>query len=181
MHNPYQAPAASLETFEQLDAPVFFPVSVTKFVVLSICTLGLYEVYWLYKNWSLVKSRENSNIMPVMRAVFGLFFCHSLLRKINDQAGASGVSPIAAGGLATGWIILNILWRAPEPYSLISMFAFLFLIPAQQAINAINSKLAPGHDNNSKFSGWNIAAVIIGGTIFVLSIVGTFVPDEMLE
>src|SRR5262245_7614259 len=28
-----------------------FPVATHKFIVLSICTFGLYELYWCYQNW----------------------------------------------------------------------------------------------------------------------------------
>ena len=43
---------------EQSNTPLYFPVSNTKLVLLSVCTLGLYEFYWFYKNWALVKERE---------------------------------------------------------------------------------------------------------------------------
>ncbi len=31
--------------------PVFFPVGPTNLVVLSVCTLGFYIVFWFYKSW----------------------------------------------------------------------------------------------------------------------------------
>ncbi|MFC5436046.1 hypothetical protein ACFPME_05715 [Rhodanobacter umsongensis] len=178
MHNPYQAPATPLEELEQPGELVFFPVSVVKLLVLSLCTFGLYEIYWFYKNWQLVKRRENSNIIPVMRSLFGVLFCYSLFEKVSDQAKNAGTGSIAAGLLAAGWIVLTILWRLPDPYWLVTFLAVLFMLPVQQAINAINSQAAPGHDPNRTFSGWNIAAVIIGGLFFVLALVGIFLPAE---
>jgi hypothetical protein len=178
VHNPYQAPATPLEEREHSAEPVFFPVSVVKLLVLSLCTFGLYEMYWFYKNWQLVKRREHSNIVPVMRSVFGVFFCYSLFEKVSDQAEHAGTGSIAAGPLAAGWIVLTILWRLPDPYWLVTFLAVLFMLPVQQAINAINSQAAPGHDPNRSFSGWNIAAVIIGSLFFALALIGLFLPSE---
>jgi hypothetical protein len=31
--------------------PMYFPVSRLKLAVMSTCTLGIYELYWFYKNW----------------------------------------------------------------------------------------------------------------------------------
>ncbi len=50
--------------------PLFFPVSITKLIILSICTIGIYEVYWFYKNWEIIKQREYSKISPFWRAIF---------------------------------------------------------------------------------------------------------------
>ena len=53
----------------------FFAVSVPKLILLSTCTSGLYELFWFYKNWRLVREREDSDILPFWRAFFGFFFC----------------------------------------------------------------------------------------------------------
>ena len=48
--------------------PAFFAVSPLKLIVMSTATLGIYELYWFYKNWKLIKQRTESNIMPFWRA-----------------------------------------------------------------------------------------------------------------
>lgn len=50
--------------------PVLFPVSPLKLVVMSTVTLGIYEIYWFYKNWKLVKQQTDRDIMPFWRAFF---------------------------------------------------------------------------------------------------------------
>jgi hypothetical protein len=57
------------------------------------------------------------------------------------------------------------------------MLAFLFIPPIQALANRINATMAPGHDPNRRFSGWNIATVAGGGIFFLLGIIGSFVPD----
>jgi len=34
--------------------PYFFTPSTLKFVLMSVCTFGIYELYWFYKNWTLM-------------------------------------------------------------------------------------------------------------------------------
>jgi hypothetical protein len=48
--------------------PIFFPVSPLKLVVMSTVTFGIYELYWFYQNWKLVKHRTRRDIMPFWRA-----------------------------------------------------------------------------------------------------------------
>jgi hypothetical protein len=160
----------------QLSELLYFPVSLIKFAVLSICTFGLYEFYWFYKNWQRVKEREHSDIMPFWRAFFAFFFCYSLFRRIGQSAKGSNLPSISAGGLVAGWIIVRLLYRLPNPYSLVCFFAFLFLMPIQQTVNKINTKHAPNHDPNSRFRAWNVVAVVVGGICFVLAIIGSFLP-----
>jgi hypothetical protein len=39
---------------------MFFPVSLFKLTVMSLFTLGLYEIYWFYRNWQLIKAMNPS-------------------------------------------------------------------------------------------------------------------------
>src|SRR5690625_4658746 len=48
----------------------FHHVAAWKFILLSLATLGLYELYWFYRGWSFVKRSEKSRIMPFWRTVF---------------------------------------------------------------------------------------------------------------
>ncbi len=162
-----------------LPTPVYFPVSILKLIVLSVCTMGIYELYWYYKNWRLIKERENLDIMPFWRAFFAYFFCYSLFLKVRATANSLSVTrSIAAGPLALSWIIVTILWQLPDPYWLVTYFAVLFLIPVQILVNDINAVSSPGHDENRRFTAWNITAVVIGGVLFLLMVYATFVPIE---
>lgn len=166
------------DTVAESMSPMFFPVSLTKLLVLSICTLGLYEIYWFYKNWQLVKRRETSDIVPALRALFTVLFCYSLFRRVGEESEKNGISSISFGPLAVGWIVTTVLWRLPDPYWLVSFLAVLFMLPVQYAANVINSRVAPGHDPNRRFSGWNIAATIVGGLFLFLAVIGAFLPPE---
>ena len=51
-------------TNETSGTPMYFAVSPLKLVVMSVCTMGGYELYWFYRNWVLVKNMENTDISP---------------------------------------------------------------------------------------------------------------------
>src|SRR5262249_28176473 len=106
--------------------PPYFEVSLFKLTVMSICTFGLYELYWFYKNGNFIKQRERTDILPFWRAFFAYFFCYQCFSRIRVSAAALGLPQlISAGPLAAGWIITTLLWRLPDPYWIISWFAFL--------------------------------------------------------
>jgi hypothetical protein len=179
--NPYAPPTAELADAQaaQTQQPAFFAVSIAKLTVLSLCTLGLYELYWFYKNWQFVRARERSNIVPVLRAFFAVFFCYACFARIRDHGKKVGIQPpLSAGACATGWILTTIMWRLPDPYWLVSMAAFLFLLPAQAYANRVNAAVAPEHDRNSKFTESTWITTVIGGAFFLLAVFGTLFPEQ---
>ena len=76
----------------QTTGPLFLHIPVSRLILLSIGSCGLYEAYWIYKNWRYIKERDKLNIRPFWRGVFGIFFCHSLLRRIHEDKEARAVA-----------------------------------------------------------------------------------------
>jgi amino acid permease len=160
--------------------PLFLYIPSARLILSSIASMGLYEAYWISKNWRYIKEREGLKISPFWRGVFGIFFCHSLLRKIHadEEARSVQVPAFSAGGLATSWVILmivaNIVGRAPSiAASIISAFipSFLCLVPVQNYINTVIEKRSPG----TKFYRWSsghIVCLVIGIIIWALLLIG---------
>jgi hypothetical protein len=181
--NPYAPPTARVEDAEAHpragSTPPFFPVSLTKLAVLSFFTLGFYELYWFYKNWHCIRERERSNLWPVARALFAILFSYACFARIATHGSKRGVSPpLAAGGLAAGWVVVNLMSRLPDPYSLIGLFAFVFLLPVQAYANRVNVAESPDADPNARFSAGNWIAIVIGGLVLTLAVIGTLSPPE---
>jgi hypothetical protein len=172
---------AAPRAIPQRTAPLYFSVSQTKLILMSIFTLGLYEIYWFYKNWDHIKKRTRQKIRPFWRAIFSVFYCYSLFKNIQESADSqSGRQEINPGWLAVGYILLSMMYKLPDPYWVVSLLAFLPLIPAQGAINSINAKAAPGAARNSNFSVTNIFVMIIGGLCLALATLGATVPSSFL-
>jgi hypothetical protein len=162
------------------DKYVFFPVSITKLVLMSIFTLGLYDIYWFYKNWQVIKEREDRDLMPVWRALFTIFFCYQCFGRIEDGAKAQGItSALPAGFLAAIFILVVLTGNLPDPYWLISLLTVLPIISAQITANRVNAAVTPSHNINATYSGWNIAAIIFGGLFLMLIIIGFFLVSDV--
>jgi hypothetical protein len=79
--------------------------------------------------------------------------------------------------LTVVWLGLNLCFRLPDPYSLVSNLSVIALFQVQEIVNELNSVVAPNHNPNDRFSVWNIAAIAVGGSLIVLAIVGTLMPE----
>lgn len=159
--------------------PLYFPVSTTKLVVMSVVTLGFYELLWFYQNWKSVKEHRRLNITPAARSLFAPLFCYGLFKEIRRSALAGGLEPrFSPLGLALLWILLSFAARLPDPFWLVRFLSPLALVPIQRVVNALNQATAPSHNPNARFSAWNIAAIVIGGLAFLMAIYGAFVPEQ---
>lgn len=155
------------------DSTPFFAVSTAKFIVMSVFTFGIYELYWFYWNWKRIRDRESSDISPFWRTVFAYFYCYQCFARVNGYATTKGIAAsVPAGLLAGGWIVAQLLWNVPGPLRVIGMFAFVPMLPVVTLTNEINQAIAPGHDPNSRFSFWNVllivTVVVIMFALFVL-------------
>jgi hypothetical protein len=155
-----------------------FAVSLSKLVVMSLCTLGIYEVYWAYKQWDTYRRREQEDLSAFWRAIFAPIFAFSLLPRLQRVTATYGVPATWSGSaLALAYFLINICWRLPGPFWLVSLFRFLPLLAVQRSINDLNTAVAPEAPRNDKYSGLNVAMIVIGGLVLLLAILGTLLPE----
>lgn len=174
----------------------FYVVSKRKFITLFVVTLGLYAVYWQYKQWSCFKEAtpfgsDEADIWPVMRAIFGIFFVHALFRKVKEHS--------RAGTALDGWehrshatllvvimLISQILDRAAwrnigspvTDYLSLAMIApLLYYYYNAQAMINISCGDAEGAEN-SRFTTANYIWIGLGAIFWLLILVGLVLPDD---
>ncbi len=161
-------------------APLFLYIPTSRLIVLSIVSMSLYEVYWIYKNWRYIKERDGLNIRPFWRGWFGIFYCHSLLRRIHEDGPARSYAKptFSPGSLATGWVVLlivaNIVGRAPSVMaSIIAAFipSFLCLVSVQNYINAVTEKRNPSQRHYGWSSG-HIVCLVFGIIVWATLLLG---------
>lgn len=158
--------------------PIFFPVSITKLLVMSVCTLGLYELYWFYENWRLVQARTGKRMMPFWRAVFAVVWAEPLFKRVANRALDEGVRPVfSPSPLAFLFIALTLSWKLPDPYSLVALLSALPLARVQRAVIEINRRVAPDAPLNARFSALNVAGAVAGGVLVLLLVVASFLPE----
>lgn len=172
------APAAPVNV--EPPAPArWFVVGPGKLVVMSTVTLGVYQVFWFYKHWRQVRDVHGEDIWPVPRAIFSVFFCFSLFRRLEDEAALRGQTDAPSPALhAVAFFLLTLASRLPDPWWLITFASILPLVPFQRAASAIALHAAPGTDPNTSFSGLNWVGIVVGGLFLLLALAGTMVPEK---
>ena len=156
----------------------FFTTSTLKLTLMSICTFGLYEIYWFYYNWVLIKEQTEKNMMPFWRAFFAPLWAYKFIEHIKAVANKHHIEEsLSVLLLAVGYFIAHGLQKLPDPYWLITFFSVVFLIPVNNVAIKINKHFDPDFQNNDKFTAWNWLALVLGGSLFVLSIIGLFLPE----
>ena len=178
--NPYAPPVANVENVPgpERTSARFFAVAPWKLVLMCLVTLGLYQLYWFYQHWVCVRRHDGSAILPVPRAIFGVFYCHSLFSRIRKEGELQGLSdPPAAGMLATVWILASLAWRLPGALALLGVVSWFTMIPIQAYAKRINAKVAPACDRNARLTGLNWVGLVLGGAFFGFVVVGLAVGE----
>lgn len=140
------------------------------FIILSILSFGLYELWWFYKSWKFFQQKEQSDIMPAMRAIFSIFFLIPLMRKIQDFAHERNYpETYAPVFLFIGWIVVNLLARLPDPFWILAILNFIFLIPPYKAFHyaRLESEEFPAYEQQT-LNGRQTAIVVVGSIFWVL-------------
>ena len=98
----HSAAATAVAPSARDSKPIYFPVSLTKFIVMHFCTVGLYQVYWFYEHWRLIREREQSDASLFWRTSFMFIYCYALFEKVRSSAVSLKIShSISVQALAT--------------------------------------------------------------------------------
>jgi len=152
--------------------------------LLSLCTIGVYEIYWFYRTWKQLKQQAGDQISPGWRTVglfvpiLNIYLVYKLFDRISDLRLQSGVGPMFAPGWLTAfYLIWCLTYRLPDPAWLVSLASFVPLLVAQNALNELWGSLQPGRPVRTWLSVWEIALIVVGALLVLLTIVGAFVPE----
>ena len=148
--------------------PRWFMVGALKLAVMMVATLGLYQLYWFYKQWDRVRD-AGDNVAPAPRSLFSILYCYSLFRRITDSTHAVGVATkVPPWLLATGFILPSLMWRSDGPESYLGFLAFVPLVAAQRIANAVALRQGSTEDGNTRLTWLNWVAVVVTGTLLAL-------------
>ncbi len=164
------------DEFAPVEAPLF-AVGLPKLLVLSLCSLGLYELYWFYQNWCRIQKSER-HVTPFWRAFFSGIWCIPLTLRIEERARRVRVTGLPLWPLGLVWVAMNVLWRLPGAYGLLSLFTVVPLLVLQAVVDRVNAVDAPYADPNTGLSRWNIVTIIVGGIMFSFALLGAFLPED---
>ncbi|GAA5442924.1 hypothetical protein Misp06_01100 [Microbulbifer sp. NBRC 101763] len=185
--NIYSAPEAELHTefTEEFD---FYVVSSAKFWVMNLGTMGLYSVYWFYRQWREYKRASGESLWPVMRAIFSIFFTHSLFIKIQSHLEEAEIEYKWRPKLmAAIYIVLAILGSIidrisylSDEFSLIDIFSPALLpltvwplFEGQKAANTLSGDISG--KVNAKLTPLNFLWLGVGALLWAIVVFGAYI------
>jgi hypothetical protein len=151
--------------------PAYHHVSLVKFIIYSICSFGLYLIYWFYKNWRYVRDRDGSDIRPFWRAIFSPIWCFHLAR---DIAGTHGnVNTALIGLVPIGYLGALLSQRLPEPYDWLGLASFVPIIYLVVLIHQINRQRGARGPFYARVRVHHALLCLLGASLMGLAIFGT--------
>ncbi|MGH8079298.1 MAG: hypothetical protein ACREP7_01905 [Lysobacter sp.] len=197
--NLYAAPAAEVV---QAQGPAgrtdeFYVVSMGKFALLFFGTVSLYQLYWFYAHWSRYRRTHQLSLWPVPRAIFSLFFAHSLANRIEESLRGSRsrfdwTPALPATVYVIAQLISNLADRIPWPSSvetIATTLTLLMVLPSGWALarmqRAANAACAdPQGESNRRLTPVNYLWIVLGAALWLVMLLGLlvmFMPGEFGE
>lgn len=185
--NPYQPPQSDTAPRTSQQTKQYYVVGQKKFFALFFATFSLYAIYWFYEHWTIWKQRTGEKVWPVPRAIFNIFFVHSLFAKIHEDAiSVSGSAlprlQLPATIFILGQIAMNMVDKFTGEDNIALSIAIMIIIlvltswAMWQGQNQAN--IASQDDEgiqNSKLTAVNYIWVVLGSIFWALAIFGAFV------
>ena len=73
---------------------------------------------------------------------------------------------------------LNVLWRLPEPWDWLGFFSVAPLMYVQRRMNLAMDQSGDQSKPETRFSAWEIAISLVLGLVWLLAIIGLFLPND---
>lgn len=169
----------------------FFSVSLKRLFFFSLFSGGIYEIYWMYKNWKAVERDTKEEVSPVFRGwFFGVFFIYPLFvrmqRSIRKFKPVSMTFSLCTGFYTLIYVIMALIGYGPSfnSYSVriavyifialcaMSLISIFLLLPIQKEINANNKRIDKRNAPVKKFAIGEIITVFAGFAITGIVIIG---------
>ncbi len=152
--------------------------SVWKFIFLSTFTFHIYDAIWFYRSWKFIKSRNGNDISPFWRSILSPLFTESLATHQQKLLTESNIKfNYSSVFIGISYFFMNLLGNLSDPYSLLSTFSFIPILPMVITMNnyyqknEVNSIRRPLHFGK-------ILLVVIGVLLKLLVILGTFISES---
>lgn len=184
-------PDQTISTSQTTDDRPFYVVSKGKFLTLWILLFGMYQIYWAFKNWKQFQRATGQNLWPAPRALFSLFFTHSLYREADARLKRDGRGfQWNPRGLATLFVIftlismlVDVLSRSNIGFPIVDILS-LGTLPVtgwiawlgQRGLNAAAGDLEGR--SNAQFTLGEYVLMAIGALFLVMACFGMTLPSE---
>lgn len=168
-------------THPQQSVPYLY-VNPGKVALLSLCTFGLYAIWWFYWQWRYLKIHRNYDIYTVLRAIFSPLFCFKLFEEVEldlqEQDSELAQSSVLLGSM---YLLAHLASRLPEEYWLISVFHVVPLYIVQAGINEFLEAEYPERIWNKSFGFAAGLFAGLGMIFWLLIILSINAPEDKVR
>lgn len=167
----------------------FYPISIKKFILLSLFSFGLYIPYWSYKNWQYIKEVKRPDIWPIARALFNPFWFYALFMWMEvdseQRDKRSWLIPTwAAGFCFFSLLIYNGLNNRLDLAFITFIIPIALFLPLVKYANKVNGKDSLAYLNNSKIFIRNWIFITFASPLIIMMIaqeVNLIASDDVIE
>lgn len=159
----------------------FVAVPLVRFVLMSLATLSLYEIWWFYANWKRVQQRTGKPMWPFWRALFSPIFCYFFVDTVRRTSRkASFPAALPAGGIACAYLALIAAQELPDPWWWLCLLSFVPLLPVVRHVSELHHALYPGLESYAPFGKGHVIALLVCVPLTALAFSTLAVPTRAL-
>ena len=152
----------------------FYPVHLGKFLAMWIFSLGLYPVFWFYRNFRYIKQQLHGSIMPVPRALFYSFWYYNLwhyLKQDNDQRFPEAHLPNRAIAVLLALLFLGatLMMNQTQLWLAGLVVSALICLPLANYIAFINRDNDEALRHTSRWRLHNVLLVLLSVPVLILA------------
>lgn len=158
------------------------PVELTspnRYILFHVLSMGLYSIWYMYYIWDFFRTKHRADVMPFLRAIFGLIFFYPMCEKIQRFSRLRDYPEhYSSGVLFAGFIIFALMSYLPDPAWIFGIFSFFVFIPPIKAFNfTIDNSKEYIAIYKTDYSALQIILMFVGAIIWILAMIGTFMPE----
>jgi hypothetical protein len=155
----------------------FYTPSSFRFALLNIITCGIYIIYWLFKNWIVLKKTNDLNITPFLRSIFATVFIYSFGIHVKNELLKYDLigrwNPIVLG---VSYFGIYLLYKITNPLWLLCLLSFIPLVMINNSMKDINVYNGFNRNTAKKLSWWAFPIIAILSILIAL-----IVTNEIFE
>jgi hypothetical protein len=170
LHEPRHVPTASeipsnfmSEEGEVRVGNVYFFIPIQRLVLMTIASFGLYQLYWMYKQWQYYDRKNRLAYQRERGGLAWLFFPWTIFQKIQYDTELNNVERADFSGVGLFWLwagagagiylvvssMDSLFGKSDLIYYALGSLDVLVLLPIQRYINRVNAKLGNTYDKPS--------------------------------
>ena len=137
-----------------------------KLLLMSVASLGLYQMYWLYENWRAMDQAKYKHVIPWLRTLFYPLFTYSNFQWIETRAAEDGIGAALKPGILF-LLFFGLTFISLDPWDLSSLLNCLPLLYVNSLIIQSRKKTDPTYRPETEFKSADYSVITLGIVLYL--------------